>query len=251
LESYVGNLDNSGQPLSDKTRNFYESRMGQDFSQVKIHTDSVAAESAQSINALAYTSGNNVVFNNGQYSPDTDDGKRLLGHELTHVVQQKSGIGRKIQAVSITHRGTSAHSGLVGAPPAGAAGPPVGAVEVRTGEEVELAPGSRIPNLLAIEYSGALSANSRWLQFVWFELRATTPAGPAMVSGSVPTSSGTKPFTTNPASPSWSVDSASTTDPFYEAGFVNIRNAGSTTIFDAPGGSSVAPLAGAVFSAGI
>jgi hypothetical protein len=90
LESYVGNLNTGGQSLPNEVRNFYEPRFGYDFSNVKIHTDNVAAKSAQSINALAYTSGNNIVFNDGQYAPNTDSGKKLLGHELTHVVQQQS-----------------------------------------------------------------------------------------------------------------------------------------------------------------
>jgi hypothetical protein len=91
LESYVGGLSGSGQSLPGEVRNFYEPRFGYDFSKVKIHTDTVAAKSAQSINALAYTSGNNIVFNAGQYAPGTDSGKRLMGHELTHVVQQGGG----------------------------------------------------------------------------------------------------------------------------------------------------------------
>lgn len=88
-ESYVGNL-NGGQSLPNDVRNFYEPRFGYDFSNVKVHTDNVAAKSAQSINALAYTSGNNIVFNEGQYAPNTGSGKKLLAHELTHVVQQGS-----------------------------------------------------------------------------------------------------------------------------------------------------------------
>src|SRR5688500_18241916 len=88
LDNYVSTLDNGGNTLPADVRNFYEPRFGYDFSNVKVHTDSRAAESAQSINALAYTSGNNIVFSNGQYSPKTDSGKKLLGHELTHVIQQ-------------------------------------------------------------------------------------------------------------------------------------------------------------------
>jgi Domain of unknown function (DUF4157) len=95
LESYVGNLQSGGQALSAEARNFYEPRFGYDFSNVKVHTDSIAAKSAQSINALAYTSGSNIVFNSAQYSPNTDSGKRLLGHELTHVVQQGKGVATK------------------------------------------------------------------------------------------------------------------------------------------------------------
>jgi len=96
LENYVNQLNTGGQSLSEESRRFFEPRFGQDFSQVKVHTDHIAAKSAQSINALAYTSGNNIVFNQGQYAPTTDSGKRLLGHELTHVVQQ--------QNFSIIHR---------------------------------------------------------------------------------------------------------------------------------------------------
>lgn len=88
LENYIGNLSGGGQTLPNEVRNFYEPRFGHDFSNVKVHTDTVAAKSAQSINALAYTSGNNIVFNNGQYAPNTDIGKKLLSHELTHVVHQ-------------------------------------------------------------------------------------------------------------------------------------------------------------------
>ena len=91
VENYIGSLNSKGQPLSDDVKSFYEPRFSHDFSHVKIHTDSAAAKSAQSINALAYTSGNNIVFNSGQYAPNSETGRRLLGHELTHVVQQKNG----------------------------------------------------------------------------------------------------------------------------------------------------------------
>jgi len=99
LENYIGNLNGRGESLKNEVRNFYEPRFGYDCSNVKVHTDSVAAKSAQSINAMAYTSGNNIVFNSGQYSPNTESGKRLLGHELTHVIQQSySGAAGKVQA---------------------------------------------------------------------------------------------------------------------------------------------------------
>jgi hypothetical protein len=88
LDSYVSSLHSSGQSMPDNSRKFFEPKFGHDFSNVKLHTDSAAAKSAQSINALAYTSGNNIVFNAGQYSPDSDNGKKLMAHELTHVVQQ-------------------------------------------------------------------------------------------------------------------------------------------------------------------
>jgi hypothetical protein len=59
-----------------------------DFSQVHLHTDSRAAESARAVNALAYTVGQNIVFGSGHYAPRTAEGKRILAHELTHVLQQ-------------------------------------------------------------------------------------------------------------------------------------------------------------------
>jgi hypothetical protein len=81
-------LNSPGQPLNGGTRAFMEPRFGHDFSRVRVHADAKAAESAQAVNALAYTVGTDVVFGNGQYEPATANGQRLLGHELAHVVQQ-------------------------------------------------------------------------------------------------------------------------------------------------------------------
>lgn len=92
LDSYVVSLGSSGQVLPESSRSFFEPRFGHDFSNVRLHTDAVAAKSAQSVNALAYTTGNNIVFNSGQYSPHSDSGKRLMAHELTHVVQQQKAV---------------------------------------------------------------------------------------------------------------------------------------------------------------
>ncbi len=88
VQAQVNALRGGGQPLPQPVRAFFEPRFGHDFSQVRIHTDVQAAESARSVNALAYTVGRNVVFRAGQYAPETKAGKRLLAHELTHVVQQ-------------------------------------------------------------------------------------------------------------------------------------------------------------------
>jgi hypothetical protein len=67
-----------------------EPRFGHDFSRVRVHTDARAAHSAMAVSALAYTSGRDIVFAKGQYAPGTEAGKRLLAHELAHVVQQAS-----------------------------------------------------------------------------------------------------------------------------------------------------------------
>jgi hypothetical protein len=81
-------LNDTGQPLDQPTCAFMESRFGHDFSQVRVHTNAKAAESACTVNALAYTVGRDVVFGGGQYAPTTSAGQRLLAHELAHVVQQ-------------------------------------------------------------------------------------------------------------------------------------------------------------------
>lgn len=83
-------LDSPGQPLDPQTRAFMESRFGYDFSQVRVHVDERATNSAQAVNALAYTVGRDVVFGIGQYAPGSSAGQRLLTHELTHVIQQGS-----------------------------------------------------------------------------------------------------------------------------------------------------------------
>ncbi len=93
-ENYLNNLS-GGEPLSKQEKNFFEPRIDSDFSEVKIHNDSAANESAKNLNALAYTQGNDIVFGSNQYQPETDEGKKLLAHELTHVMQQNGSIQRK------------------------------------------------------------------------------------------------------------------------------------------------------------
>jgi hypothetical protein len=83
-------LNSPGKPLEMNTRAFMEPRFGHDFSNVRVHADEKAAESARSVNALAYTVGQDVVFGAGQYAPETSAGKKLLAHELAHAVQQGS-----------------------------------------------------------------------------------------------------------------------------------------------------------------
>ncbi len=93
-----------GQPLDTTTRAFMEPRFGYDFSRVRVHTGTRAAESARALNAQAFTVARNVVFGTGHYAPKTQQGKRLMAHELTHVVQQ-SGEGdyRRNFKQSLTH----------------------------------------------------------------------------------------------------------------------------------------------------
>src|SRR4030095_8079126 len=76
-----------GQPLNVSTRAFMQPRFGHDFSHVRIHDDALAASSARAVNALAYTAGREIVFDSGQYSPGTPEGRKLISHELAHVLQ--------------------------------------------------------------------------------------------------------------------------------------------------------------------
>jgi len=81
-------LRSPGQPLDASTRAFFEPRFEHDFSSVRVHTDETAAASAKAVNATAYTVGRDLVFGAGQYSPATSEGRKLVAHELTHVLQQ-------------------------------------------------------------------------------------------------------------------------------------------------------------------
>lgn len=80
-----------GSPLHADVRSDMEGRFGQDFGDVRVHTDGAAHESAKSVNAQAYTVGSNIVFQRDKYDPTSDSGKHMLAHELTHVVQQRNG----------------------------------------------------------------------------------------------------------------------------------------------------------------
>jgi len=83
-------LRTPGQPLDAQARSFFEPRFGLDLSEVRVHTDQRAAQSARAVDALAYTVGNNLVFDSGRYDPGSREGQRLLAHELAHSVQQRS-----------------------------------------------------------------------------------------------------------------------------------------------------------------
>lgn len=126
-------LRGPGDPLDAATREYMESRFGHDFSRVRVHADRSAGESARAVDALAYTVGRDVVFAPGQYAPATTTGRRLIAHELAHVVQQSSGavslrpreIGRADdpaeleadRAAERAMRGDTALRELSGAPP--------------------------------------------------------------------------------------------------------------------------------------
>ena len=168
---------------------------------------------------------------------------RLSGPQL-----DRWGPAWQLGADRIVTRGTEEHAGEVGAPSTGE-GPSLGTVSVRTGETLELG-AADVPNVIALEYTGLFSADSNWLQFVWFEIVVTEPAQVRRVAATVPTSSGTKPCTTDPAKPEWSVDtSPSSSTPFYDPSGASLRSTSSIAMFDKPGGGSVGPLVQAAVAA--
>jgi hypothetical protein len=93
LEARLRQRDGLGSPLPATTRAAFEDRFGADFSAVRIHADTDADGLSNELDAIAFTHGWNVYFSAGTYRPGTSDGDRLLGHELTHVVQQSGGSG--------------------------------------------------------------------------------------------------------------------------------------------------------------
>lgn len=91
-EPTAGNVipsSSNSHPLNEGTQSFMESRLGADFSDVRVHSDQAAATSAEALGANAYTTGRDIYFAAGKYAPETSEGRHLLAHELTHVVQQQ------------------------------------------------------------------------------------------------------------------------------------------------------------------
>jgi hypothetical protein len=102
LHSQLNNSKGGGSPLPGQTLASMNQAFGADFSSVRIHTDAPAAEMSQGIQAKAFTHGSDIYFNRGQYSPESSEGRRLLGHELTHVVQQGDTIRRRISPEDVS-----------------------------------------------------------------------------------------------------------------------------------------------------
>jgi outer membrane protein OmpA-like peptidoglycan-associated protein len=90
-------LASAGQPLDASFRREVEPRFGADFSRVRVHSDATAAQSARDIQANAYTVGSHIVFDSGNYVPRSSTGRRLLAHELTHVLQQQPSALQRVQ----------------------------------------------------------------------------------------------------------------------------------------------------------
>lgn len=89
FNGYLSQLNNKGKALQPETRRFFESRMGTSFAPVKLHTDDQAKTAAEALQAKAFAINNHIVFNHKYYNEHSQEGKHLLAHELTHIMQQK------------------------------------------------------------------------------------------------------------------------------------------------------------------
>jgi Domain of unknown function (DUF4157) len=122
-QRYLDRSQGTGGPLPDGTRRYFEDRFSADFGGVRVHDGDEADRAARSIGALAFTRGSDIWFSAGAYDPVTDDGRRLLAHELAHIAQQYPGIGRQAD-----DRVGAVAAPAAGNPPA-AGGPMIGRAE--------------------------------------------------------------------------------------------------------------------------
>lgn len=93
-------IQSPGNRVDSATRAFFEPRFNHDFSKVRVHTGGDAIQMSESIGAAAFTYGNDIYFNNGQYKPESRIGKHILAHELTHTLQQKNSVQKKVQRMT-------------------------------------------------------------------------------------------------------------------------------------------------------
>ncbi|MGH8932818.1 MAG: DUF4157 domain-containing protein, partial [Egibacteraceae bacterium] len=137
VQEYLDASRGKGAPLPEKTRKSMEAKFQRGFADVRIHDDAAADDAARKIDALAFTRGNDIYFRSGAFDPDSETGKRLLAHELAHVVQQRPGINRKPApglGATIVRRATKAATGKGAADPgpAGTIDPSGRKIEIQT-----------------------------------------------------------------------------------------------------------------------
>ncbi|OPY91217.1 MAG: hypothetical protein A4E72_00234 [Syntrophus sp. PtaU1.Bin208] len=138
LTDRVRSLEGGGVPLGEEERSYFEPRYGADFSQVLIHKGSAAEETARLLNARAFTLGTDIAFGAGRYSPGTEEGKRLLAHELAHVLQQ-GGATMCRKPLATIQDYAAEHTLYRQVPPPEAAPAPPVTVNININREVETA----------------------------------------------------------------------------------------------------------------
>lgn len=96
LSKAIQSSKGTGILMDSKTQSFMSNRFGRDFSNVKVHSDKESEQFNKNLNSNAFTVGNDIYFNKGQFQPNTSEGKKLMAHELTHVLQQKNNIQHQL-----------------------------------------------------------------------------------------------------------------------------------------------------------
>jgi hypothetical protein len=235
-----------------------------DVSSIQAHVGGSATAACADMGASAFATGSHVAFAG---APDL----HTAAHEAAHVVQQSQGVqlyggvgvagdAYERQADAVADRVVAGRSvgDLFGAQGAAAA-PATGAVQKKPGDVThegkvsdgkvtarkdDLDPSDGTNNNYSLEYAGKNADKAHWLQFLTLTLYADTPTGKVYETTKVSTTGGAdKAYSTDKVT-HWSVDSASTSDPYYEAAGSNVRDPKkSTKIFDMPGGSSIAGVA--------
>jgi hypothetical protein len=152
----IRSIHGGGKPLEPELRNFFEPRFQRDFGNVRIHTDARAAETTHALNAKAYTLGADIAISPAEYRPETIAGRKLLAHELTHVVQQTNQVQTIMRACNCPSFGaTDPSSGVVST--LSAAFP-----HLKTGDYCVTAPATRTYNCFA----WSVSNTSSWMDTV-------------------------------------------------------------------------------------
>lgn len=204
-------LSSPGQPLEEGARRFMESRLGHDFGRVRVHADERATRSAREVGALAYTVGPHVVFQQSKFSPDTRAGKKLLAHELAHVVQQgETSTAEAADAGHMLQRQTDGETNRPAETPTPQPAPPTpqpapaapAAQPAQTGGEstVQSSSTQTPPNA---------PARSNWtpdVPYIWFDLHdiyksIAEPSGPYLYSSRVYTGQVVNPNFSNSINP--------------------------------------------------
>ena len=103
----IHSMQGGGKPMDTELRDFFEPRFQRDFSNVRLHTDARAAETNKSLNARAYTVGEDIAVSPEEYQPNTPAGRKLLAHELTHVVQQSNRVQTIMRACDCAKLGAT------------------------------------------------------------------------------------------------------------------------------------------------
>jgi len=178
-------LNSSGQPLDPGTRSFMEECFGHDFGQVRVHSDARASDAARAVRARAYATGGDIVFGSGEYAPATAEGKRLLAHELAHVVQQREGgasVTRVQRQVAPEYVVDDPHAGRT---------PPGAGIRVFFARNSSAIPGSESPKIDAFKSGPDRTVNLTLLGLATEDEIAAVPSLPADRANAVDTALGT------------------------------------------------------------